>query len=155
MDSNHRPHAYQACALTRLSYRPANLMRITSHSAVRCGEWGPAKVSIISWSEKWWTRPGSNRRPPGCKPGALPAELRAHINGTDASLGARFQSIAMLSHGSHSLSLAETGPPGCKPGALPAELRAREFDVGHESQRSARWRVGPHTDEHNCPRNHR
>ena len=22
MDSNHRPHAYQACALTRLSYRP-------------------------------------------------------------------------------------------------------------------------------------
>ncbi len=23
MDSNHRPHAYQACALTRLSYRPS------------------------------------------------------------------------------------------------------------------------------------
>jgi hypothetical protein len=22
VDSNHRPHAYQACALTRLSYRP-------------------------------------------------------------------------------------------------------------------------------------
>ena len=27
----------------------------------------------------WWTRPGSNRRPPGCKPGALPAELRAQL----------------------------------------------------------------------------
>ena len=25
MDSNHRPHAYQACALTRLSYRPSCL----------------------------------------------------------------------------------------------------------------------------------
>ena len=25
MDSNHRPHAYQACALTRLSYRPVFL----------------------------------------------------------------------------------------------------------------------------------
>jgi hypothetical protein len=32
-------------------------------------------------------------------------------------VGGRFQSIAMLSHGSHSLSLAETGPPGCKPGS--------------------------------------
>src|SRR6202022_817027 len=26
---------------------------------------------------KWWTWPGSNRRPPACKAGALPAELHA------------------------------------------------------------------------------
>jgi hypothetical protein len=26
----------------------------------------------------WWTRQGSNLRPPACKAGALPAELRAH-----------------------------------------------------------------------------
>ena len=26
----------------------------------------------------WWSRPGSNRRPPACKAGALPAELRPH-----------------------------------------------------------------------------
>jgi hypothetical protein len=25
-----------------------------------------------------WRRPGSNRRPPACKAGALPAELRPH-----------------------------------------------------------------------------
>ena len=25
---------------------------------------------------KWWRRSGSNRQPPGCKPGALPVELR-------------------------------------------------------------------------------
>ena len=25
--------------------------------------------------QNWWRIPGSNRRPPGCKPGALPAEL--------------------------------------------------------------------------------
>ncbi len=25
---------------------------------------------------KWWSRTGSNRRPPACKAGALPAELR-------------------------------------------------------------------------------
>ncbi len=29
---------------------------------------------------KWWTLTGSNRRPPACKAGALPAELRAHKN---------------------------------------------------------------------------
>jgi hypothetical protein len=29
-----------------------------------------------SKSEGWWSRTGSNRRPPACKAGALPAELR-------------------------------------------------------------------------------
>lgn len=28
----------------------------------------------------WWTRRGSNPRPPDCEPGALPVELRAHIS---------------------------------------------------------------------------
>ncbi len=28
----------------------------------------------------WWTWPGSNRRPPACKAGALPAELHAPNN---------------------------------------------------------------------------
>ena len=28
-----------------------------------------------------WRRPDSNRRPPGCKPGALPAELRPRVPG--------------------------------------------------------------------------
>ena len=27
----------------------------------------------------WWRRPDSNRRPPGCKPGALPTELRPRL----------------------------------------------------------------------------
>ena len=34
------------------------------------------KVRIILF---WWTRRGSNPRPLGCEPNALPAELRAHI----------------------------------------------------------------------------
>src|SRR6266478_4696367 len=29
---------------------------------------------------KWWTWPGSNRRPPACKAGALPTELHAPCN---------------------------------------------------------------------------
>ena len=28
----------------------------------------------------WWRRPGLNRRPPECKSGALPAELRPHVD---------------------------------------------------------------------------
>ena len=31
----------------------------------------------------WWTWGGSNSRPPGCKPGALPAELQAQRDSTD------------------------------------------------------------------------
>ena len=29
-------------------------------------------------TSSWWRRTGSNRRPPACKAGALPAELRPH-----------------------------------------------------------------------------
>ena len=49
MDSNHRPHAYQACALTTWAMRPV-----------------------------WWRWGGSNSWPPACKAGALPAELHPH-----------------------------------------------------------------------------
>ena len=30
----------------------------------------------------WWSLSGSNRRPPACKAGALPAELRPRIRST-------------------------------------------------------------------------
>src|SRR6266852_1770909 len=36
----------------------------------------------------WWTRPGSNRRPPHCERGALPAELLAHEQQIDFNKGA-------------------------------------------------------------------
>jgi len=32
----------------------------------------------------WWSQAGSNRRPPACKAGALPAELWPHIHGDPA-----------------------------------------------------------------------
>ena len=51
MDSNHRPHAYQACALTTWAMRPFYV---------------------------WWRWGGSNSWPPACKAGALPAELHPH-----------------------------------------------------------------------------
>ena len=36
------------------------------------------KLVAPATSEGWWRIPGSNRCPPGCKPGALPAELIPH-----------------------------------------------------------------------------
>ena len=38
------------------------------------------KVNIINIAYIfWWSQAGSNRRPPACKAGALPAELWPHI----------------------------------------------------------------------------
>jgi hypothetical protein len=34
-----------------------------------------AVLVIHSTFSKWWSQAGSNRRPPACKAGALPAEL--------------------------------------------------------------------------------
>ena len=50
MDSNHRPHDYQSCALASWALGPF-----------------------------WWRLAGSNRWPPACKAGALPAELNPQI----------------------------------------------------------------------------
>ena len=54
MDSNHRPHDYQSCALASWAIGP------------------------YPWL-LWWRVPGSNRWPPACKAGALPAELTPHL----------------------------------------------------------------------------
>ena len=86
MDSNHRPHAYQACALTtwatnrflcslgiRLNHQsfPAGF-EATTH---RCTSpfLGPGTAG-------WWRWWGSNPWPPACRAGALPAELHPHVS---------------------------------------------------------------------------
>ena len=56
MDSNHRPHDYQSCALA---------------------SWAIGPYQLTSF---WWRLAGSNRWPPACKAGALPAELNPHIS---------------------------------------------------------------------------
>ena len=56
MDSNHRPHAYQACALTTWAMRPF-----------------------------WWRWGGSNSWPSACKADALPAELHPHFPASSKS----------------------------------------------------------------------
>ena len=64
VDSNHRPHAYQACALTTWAMRPFS-------QYLGCS---------LSFSHVlWWRWRGSNSWPPACKAGALPAELHPRL----------------------------------------------------------------------------
>ena len=80
MDSNHRPHAYQACALTRLSYRPR------FHAPAGAG--GPDRDRTDDLLD--------------ANQALSQLSYGPHIHGSDTSVGGRFQSIAMLSHDSHS-----------------------------------------------------
>ena len=68
MDSNHRPHAYQACALTTWATGRywVSVERSSSSSPLRD-------------LSRWWRWGGSNPWPPACKAGALPAELHPHV----------------------------------------------------------------------------
>ena len=96
MDSNHRPPAYQADALTGWAISPCLL--------VISGQWSVISYSLLNFPSSlifeplsslcfyncacriancelsWWRYAGSNRRPPACKAGALPAELYPHMS---------------------------------------------------------------------------
>ena len=50
-----------------------NVLNINNKSEP-ISDWIKVRIILI-----WWTRRGSNPRPLGCEPNALPAELRAHI----------------------------------------------------------------------------
>jgi hypothetical protein len=56
-----------------LKVREAALDATDQPSLRKVDRWRPRR------STGWWSWPGSNRRPPGCKPGALPAELQPLI----------------------------------------------------------------------------
>jgi hypothetical protein len=71
----------------------------------------PIVTHNSAWTSAGWTRPGSNRRPPRCKRGALPAELRAHASSA--------ASTALLVQTS---GFQTENNPACTAGALPAEL---------------------------------
>jgi hypothetical protein len=45
------------------------------------------RMNPTTRSPVWWSRTGSNRRPPACKAGALPAELRPLIPGRNGGPG--------------------------------------------------------------------
>ena len=132
VDSNHRPHAYQACALTtwatspsfqtrswhcaigQISFSRVNALKTFRFPDALCQSlrylwfvgssvprnrftlkgfvfWMRLSFSLAALTfvvaqelkaqarQNWWRYAGSNRRPPACKAGALPAELYPHI----------------------------------------------------------------------------
>ncbi len=91
MDSNHRPHAYQACALTSWAMNP--FCRASARKYL------PLRV--------WWRLAGSNRWPPACRAGALPAELNPQ-NFISQKL---WYKIIVLRYAATELNLAECGVP--------------------------------------------
>ena len=75
MDSNHRPRAYQARALTTWAMR-------------HYGYFIAVPLMYLWW--RWWE---SNPWPPACRAGALPAELHPHRFGYHFFLLVTFRSL--------------------------------------------------------------
>ena len=65
--------------LTKLLKSTRSALRHSARSSESALEDGLASsraiVAVGGRRESWWSQPGSNRRPSGCKPDALPAEL--------------------------------------------------------------------------------
>ena len=99
MDSNHRPRAYQARALTTWAMSPCKFLRCIS-SFSHPYFWLPFLVvtaiahfpsrglvrfqryyleACLSGLPDWWRWWESNPWPPACRAGALPAELHPHF----------------------------------------------------------------------------
>ena len=57
---------------------PTRFHRISVRSPLSSGDNHSRPEPRPLNTSKWWRRTGSNRRPPACKAGALPAELRPH-----------------------------------------------------------------------------
>ena len=75
VESNHRPHAYQACALTFWAMSPYCLAQPRSTFDLQSNSYEPR----FRFCNRWWRWRESNPWPPACRAGALPAELHPHI----------------------------------------------------------------------------
>ena len=64
----------QTLATSLFFKEPSSGYSAWRHSNLMC-----AQRSILN--QEWWSLSGSNRRPPACKAGALPAELRPQVVG--------------------------------------------------------------------------
>ena len=74
VESNHRPHAYQACALTFWAMSPYCLAQPRSTFDLQSNSYEPR----FRFCNRWWRWRESNPWPPACRAGALPAELHPH-----------------------------------------------------------------------------
>jgi hypothetical protein len=58
-----------------------------AHQGTRSSSAKRGSASRIHALRAWWSLPGSNRRPPACKAGALPAELRPRPQAARSAVG--------------------------------------------------------------------
>ncbi len=83
MDSNHRPHAYQACALNQLSYRPINYDKAGNENRTRDNSLEGYGFTTKLYPHKIlnykWRGTESNCRHTELQSVALPTELPSHI----------------------------------------------------------------------------
>ena len=76
VESNHRPHAYQACALTFWAMSPCYLHISGIHL------WSLVLFLLnftFGFFNRWWRWRDSNPWPPACRAGALPTELHPQM----------------------------------------------------------------------------
>ena len=92
------------CGLTR-SQSVISLLEMRSSDPLPSSDrrMSAAGRAALAWIEirsgDWWSRTGSNRRPPECHSGALPIELRPHASVgrfANAAAGSKFQSYHIV-----------------------------------------------------------
>ena len=76
VESNHRPHAYQACALTFWAMSP-----YCQHNQDQPLISDSNPMNHFGFFNRWWRWRDSNPWPPACRAGALPTELHPHVWG--------------------------------------------------------------------------
>src|SRR5205814_1981597 len=83
------PYSYKSSILKDGSriQRLAEFARIKNNSPGLITPKAGWSIRLSQSKVVWWTRPGSNRRPPHCERGALPAELLAHEQRNNFSKG--------------------------------------------------------------------
>ena len=90
MDSNHRPRAYQARALTTWATNRYSVFLILPIFPPVCFFTIGNELRITLWTTPsgegrlagWWRWWDSNPWPPACRAGALPTELHPHTTGS-------------------------------------------------------------------------
>ena len=90
----------------------------TSRLSVVCSSqlsYWPVFSWLTSSSGTWWRLAGSNRWPPACKAGALPAELNPHIVGVNCTHSVSASSLRLPAKTSYR---SVTPPPQIKPSSL-------------------------------------
>ena len=99
VDSNHRPRAYQARALTTWAMSPCKFFGVSRFLSPVCPSsslvsphtsfsrylFALGLSMLAGGPSAWWRWWESNPWPPACRAGALPAELHPHIRGFSLS----------------------------------------------------------------------